>query len=343
MADSQWEKELRRNLLDLLTASFRDNDSLSEELKKYAIKNHLLDDITNFIQNEHRLFDQKIRLCREKDLQTKINEIIERKNYFYIGSMKNITYNLWQIQPSAEKSKKWKAYTSKHLQEGEKLQTFYSHVTDNAEKRRRKMIEENKDSMFCLNDEELEENLSGEEKGVIFVLEYSKISYKILVAGDCLLNGIKSRKLHEIHKSEVVVYPRATTGELFKNYTKGILRSPPDVLILHFGTYDLTLGGEAKDTIQNIRNFIRRTKEKSPRITIALSSILVRVDRKGMRSAIKHLNSQLKTLCAEESVDFINNENVTEPMLCQKMLLTLNAEGKNTLAQNISTYINELL
>jgi len=345
MAAEQWENELREKLLDLLTASFKDNDSLSEELKTYAIKNHLLDDITNFIQNEHRLFDQKIRLCKEKTLQAKIAEIIERKNYFYIGFMKNVTYDLWQVQPEAEKSKKWKAYKSKHQQDGEKVQTFYAHAPDNIEKKAEVLVDQNKKSMFCLNDGDrpLHATQSSSSKGVIFVLEYSKITYNILIAGDCLLNGIKARQLHDIHKTDVVVYPRATTAELFKNYTKAIQRTSADALILHFGTYDLTLGGDQRETVQNIRSFIRKIKEKCPKLTIAVSSIVVRVDRKGMRVAIKSLNSQLKTLCDEENVDFINNENVTESMLCQKMLLTLNGEGKSMLASNMSNYINNLL
>lgn len=342
--EEQWENELREKLLDLLTASFKDNDSLSEELKTYAIKNHLLDDITNFIQNEHRLFDQKIRLCKEKSLQAKIAEIIERKNYFYVGFLKNVTYDLWQVEPETEKSKKWKAYKSKHQQEGEKVQTFYAHAPDNLDKKVEALVDEYKESMFCLNDGPPNTTPSNITKGIIFVLEYSKITYNILIAGDCLLNGIKARQLHDIHKTDVVVYPRATTGELFKNYTKAIQRTSADALILHFGTYDLTLGGNnQRDTIQNMRSFIRKIKEKCPKLTVAVSSIVVRVDRKGMRAAIKSINAQLKTLCGEEHVDFINNENVTESMLCQKMLLTLNSEGKSMLASNMSNYINNLL
>ena len=344
MTDEHWEKELRKKLLDVLKTSFKDNHSLSDELKGYAIKNHLLEDITNFIQNEHRLFDQNISLCGEKELQEKINEIVNRNNYFYVGWLNRISYDLWQVEPSNETSSKWQIYMLKHKEQGAKVQTFYAHVEENCDEKMRSMVESNKDNTFCLNDSEKKRCASGGTKagGIIYILEYSKISYNVFIAGDCLLNGIKARQLHDIHKSEVVVYPRATTSELFKNYTKSLLRTNADALILHFGTYDLTLGGQS-ETVENIRKFIKKVKEKRPHLTIAISSIIVRVDKKGMRSSVKTINSQLKSLCDEEQVAYINNDNITESLLCQKMLLTLTQEGKNTLAKNISTYIDNLL
>ena len=348
-ADQKWEKELRRKLMDLLTASFRDNNSLSEELKGYAIQHHLLDDITNFIQNEHRLFDQKIKLCSEHQIQEKIDEICARKNYFFIGWLDHVSYELWQIQPEDETSIKWKKYISRHHGGGvssQKAQTFYSHVNTGVDRKTNELIKANEKNLLCLNDGEQHKKGEREQqnKGVLYILEYSKITYNILIAGDCLLNGIKSRQLHDFHYSDVVVFPRATSGDLFKNYTKQISRSSVEVLILHFGTYDLTQqGGEPNDTVRNLRNFVRKAKERNPRIVIAVSSIVVRIDRKGVRSTIKSLNAQLKKLCGEESIDYINNDNIKEDMLSQKILLTLTPEGKEKLAQNFSNYINKLM
>lgn len=351
MADQQWEKELRNKLMDLLTSSFRDNKSLSEELKAYAIQHHLLDDITNFIQNEHRLFDQKIKLSSEHQLQTKIDEICERKNYFFIGWMEHVTYDLWQVQPADDStSTKWKKYTQKNQREGAetssgKAQTFYAHVHSSVEKKSKELVKANEKNILTLNEGKSSDKGGEQNKGIIYILEYSKITYNIMIAGDCLLNGIKSRQLHDFHNSNVIVFPRATSGDLFKNYTKSIMRGggTMEVLILHFGTYDLTQGGEPNDTINNIRTFIVKAKERNPRITIAVSSIVVRVDRKGIRTSIKYINAQLKRLCGEEQCDFINNDNIKEEMLSQKILLTLNGEGKDRLAQNFSSYINKLM
>ena len=348
-AGHKWEKELRRKLMDLLTASFRDNNSLSEELKEFAIQHHLLDDITNFIQNEHRLFDQKIKLCNEHQIQEHIDEICARKNYFFIGWLDHVSYELWQIQPESETSDKWKKYISRHQGAeitSQKAQTFYSHVSSGVERKTNELIKTNEKNLLCLNDGEQKKigDREQQNKGVLYVLEYSKITYNILIAGDCLLNGIKSRQLHDFHNSDVVVFPRATSGDLFKNYTKQISRKSVEVLILHFGTYDLTQqGGEPNDTVRNLRNFVRKAKEKNPRIVIAVSSIVVRIDRKGVRSTIKSLNAQLKKLCVEENIDYINNDNIKEDMLSQKILLTLTSEGKEKLAENFSSYINKLM
>lgn len=354
MSTTAWEKTFKSKLEALLVETFNEENSLSDELKTYAIKHHLIEDITSFVQNEENILRRKIAKCSNssdgssaKDLQGKINEIIACKNFFYIGSLKGISYDLWTAAPPADNIK-WQTYTKRH-QGGEKQQTFYAHVSENLHCTTTSLIQSNVGQMFCLNDASKltmngnnnNNNSTKRDKGIIYVLEYRQHSYNISIVGDCLLNGVKANHLHDIHKSDVVVYPRATTGDILKSYLKQIIRQNADVVIVHVGTYDITIGNQ--DTLKNLKAFTDRIKEKCPDTIIAFSSVLTRVDRKGVKAAVKNLNAQLKVFCKEQDVAFINNDNVNEECLCQKMLLTLNNKGRAMLSENLSDYINSLI
>lgn len=340
-----WEEEFKSKLEILLTETFRDNKSLSDELKTYAIRNHLLEDITSFVQNEENILLQNIEISSggASELQVKINEIIARKNFFYVGSLKGISYDIWKICPSSE-NKKWQVYIKRH-QGGDKQKTFYTHISENLFSTTNLLVKSNVGQMFCLNEAssvELNDHCTTNRgKGIIYVLEYRHHSYKINIVGDCLLNGVKANNLHDIHKTDVVVYPRATTGDLLKNYLKQIIRQNSDVLIIHVGTYDITIGHQ--DTLENLKVFTKKLREKCPDTIIAYSSILTRIDRKGVKSTVKNMNTRLKSFCKEEGIAYINNENINEECLCQKMLLTLNNKGRAMLSENLTEYINSLI
>ena len=90
------------------------------------------------------------------------------------------------------------------------------------------------------------------------------------------------------------------------------IEKKPKIIICHVGTNDIT---NKIDTISNYQVIINRIKKKSPYTNIALSSVITRKDRKQIEKKVSDINNNLKDLCKENLIDFIDNENIDESCL----------------------------
>ena len=72
--------------------------------------------------------------------------------------------------------------------------------------------------------------------------------------------------------------------------------------------------------MQNLQSIINQVRKKSAHTKIAISSILIRKDKKDMKIKVKDLNTKLKSLCDEMLIDYISHENIDESCLGIKKL-----------------------
>ena len=102
------------------------------------------------------------------------------------------------------------------------------------------------------------------------------------------------------------------------------------------GTNDLT---NNIDTIQNFKEIIKLIRTKSPNSNVAVSTVVIRADKKNMVEKVQELNKKIKELCEKENIDVINNSNLNDTHL-SKRKLHLNQKGLSILAKNFISYLN---
>ena len=71
---------------------------------------------------------------------------------------------------------------------------------------------------------------------------------------------------------------------------------------------------------------------------IALSSVVTRSDKSDMQLKVSTLNTSLKTFCAKNRIDLIDNSNLDVSCLGAKKL-HLNKKGNSYLANNFTRYL----
>ena len=161
-------------------------------------------------------------------------------------------------------------------------------------------------------------------------------SKSISILGDSIVKHIKPHKLkHKLKNNRLYVksFPGATVQDM-QDYAKPILRKKPDTVIYHAGTNDLA-SKNVTETIDEIR--MQLTNIKKSGIRVLASSLTVRNDK--LDTKRKEVNHLLKTLCTEEDIEFIDNENVTLEHICNDGV-HLNFKGVILLGNN---YLNAIL
>ena len=118
------------------------------------------------------------------------------------------------------------------------------------------------------------------------------------------------------------------------HYAKPSLEYEPNLIIIHCGTNDLRGQKEPDEIANDILNLSKSIKNEGNDVII--SSITRRTDRYGEK--VHLVNTKLKGLCNENSLDYIDNSNLLENHLSRDGL-HLNYKGTLALAQN---FINAL-
>ena len=130
----------------------------------------------------------------------------------------------------------------------------------------------------------------------------------------------------------------ATSADMRHHILPTINRNPPDVIILHIGSNDLTKGG---DTIDNIQFIINKITKAASHTKVVLSSLLMRRDKNNIEKHVNELNVKLKTLAEDNFIDYIDNTNIDESCLGQKKLHP-NKKGKAFLANKFKRYLSTI-
>ena len=167
---------------------------------------------------------------------------------------------------------------------------------------------------------------------------------KVAIIGDSILNNIEGNGISK-HGNVNVVSHSGSTSEDLKSYIKPIIDRRPDVLVLHIGSNDLTKKDlktdNEIDTIANLQNIINKVKKSAAQTRIAISSLIIRQDRPNIEKRVEELNGNLKTLCEENLIDYIEHSNIDESCLGIKKLHP-NKKGKAYLAKNFIRYLSTI-
>ena len=161
---------------------------------------------------------------------------------------------------------------------------------------------------------------------------------RITIVGDSMLNGIFDEGMQKHRNITIKRHPGATTRDIV-DYVKPVIRKKPDCLIIHAGTNDLA-NKEAVNTIENLRMFIKQTKQVSPDTTVVLSSVVIRRDKQALQKkvSVANLNKEIKELAKEMKIVLIDNANLYVSCLSRKKF-HLNEKGNSYLASNFLNFI----
>ena len=157
------------------------------------------------------------------------------------------------------------------------------------------------------------------------------------VLGDSIINGIEEKGLSRNHIVKVRKYPGDNTEDLI-DHVKPIIRKKPDLIIVHFGTNDITAG---KDTDKNTQKVIDMVKAESPDTEFAVSLCTVRKDKQGFAKKVDSHNAILREVATRNNVYLIDNKNIDDTGLGMKKL-HLNRKGTSFLANNFKNFINDI-
>ena len=145
------------------------------------------------------------------------------------------------------------------------------------------------------------------------------------------------RLQYDMSKSDKVYlkcFPGAVTQD-FYDYAKPSQRFNPNMFICHFGTNSLRTNKTAEQIAKDVIDVARELKTEHN--CVSVSSITHRNDKLN-RKAIQ-VNSIIKSLCSDNHLGFINNDNITGNHL-NNSGLHLNESGTAALARNFLRHIN---
>ena len=97
---------------------------------------------------------------------------------------------------------------------------------------------------------------------------------RVIMLGDSMLNGVNEKGLSRNHFVEVHAHGGATSEDLF-DHIKPVARRAPNLVIIHFGTNDLT---KDVNTIDELQKLLDHIKKESSSTDITISSIITRTE-----------------------------------------------------------------
>ena len=137
---------------------------------------------------------------------------------------------------------------------------------------------------------------------------------RVFIIGDSILNGISEYGLNKNHDVKVRPQSGATSQDI-KDHIKPIIRRKPDLIIIHAGMNDLTIGC---NTVEEMNEIIDAAKSDSPSTEIVISSLTTRRDSIGMPKKVKNLNRKRKDACEKHQIKIIDNSNLDAECLSAK-------------------------
>ena len=162
------------------------------------------------------------------------------------------------------------------------------------------------------------------------------IGKRVYVVGDSIVSGLNEKGLSKKHTVKVRSYPGDTTKDLTDDI-KPVMRKNPDLVVIHFGTNDITKNGV--NTKGNLQDTIDYIYKHSPQTNIVISLCTIRMDKPGLLKKIHARNIIIKDVCTRNNLKWIDNSNLDETCLGAKKL-HLNRKGCSYLANNLKKFID---
>ena len=158
---------------------------------------------------------------------------------------------------------------------------------------------------------------------------------RIFLIGDSIINGINENGISSTHHISVRRCPGDRPRDLV-NHVKPIVRKKPDMILVHFGTNDVTNGINTEDEMQKAIDHILN---ESPETDIVISLCTRRNDKPGLNNKVTKCNEILRNICVRNNLNCIDNSNIDESCLGMKKL-HLNRKGSSYLANNFKSFLN---
>ena len=150
------------------------------------------------------------------------------------------------------------------------------------------------------------------------------------------MSGLNEKGLSKKHTVKVRSYPGDTTKDLTDDI-KPVMRKNPDLVVIHFGTNDITKNGV--NTKGNLQDTIDYIYKHSPQTNIVISLCTIRMNKPGLLKKIHARNIIIKDVCTRNNLKWIDNSNLDETCLGAKKL-HLNRKSCSYLANNLKKFID---
>ncbi len=161
----------------------------------------------------------------------------------------------------------------------------------------------------------------------------------ITILGDSTLKQVKAKNIRKncknLPKVFVKSFPGATIQQMH-HYMIPSLDFKPELVILHCGTNDLRSEKSAETIAKDVIELAKAARCEDNEILI--SNIITRGDK--YKNKAMAVNKSLKTLCQQNSFEYINNANLNEKHHLSTDGIHLNFKGSFTLGTNFSNAIN---
>jgi len=160
---------------------------------------------------------------------------------------------------------------------------------------------------------------------------------RVEIIGDSMLGGIRNWHKQD-YNVKVNAFGGATSSDTVE-MAEIAMRRNPDMLIVHAGTNDLEQNIETKKELQRI---VSKARGKCADISIGISAICHREDKKHLQPKIKDMNNQLKNFCRQQQVTFIEHADFDHSCLSYKGLHP-NQNGNKSLYCDFDRTINSVV
>ena len=131
---------------------------------------------------------------------------------------------------------------------------------------------------------------------------------KVTARGDSIIKQIKANKLRKNLSGKEKVFVKScpgTTVSQMHHYVKPSMEFDPKLAIIHVGTNDLRSGKDPNQIANGIINLVKRENNE-----VILSSIRRRTDL--FKDKANTVNKHLKQLCSQNSLESIDNSNISQ-------------------------------
>lgn len=163
-------------------------------------------------------------------------------------------------------------------------------------------------------------------------------STRTIIAGDSMIKNLNGYKMSTKNsRVQVSTFPGCSTLDM-EDHIKPILRKKPDKLVIHVGTNSLRETETPEKCADEISNLAKMVLSSSPETTVALSSIITRIDDKVLAAKAFEVNLHLKQICQQNHWIFINHSNIKSNHL-NRSGIHLNKAGTLIMARNFTNII----
>ena len=153
------------------------------------------------------------------------------------------------------------------------------------------------------------------------------------ILGDSIIKDLKPHKIRKEIGPEEKVFIKSFSGatiDSMKDYVKPSLKFQSDLYILHAGTNDLRTEKTPEVIANQIVELAKKMKTSDNEVMI--SGITKRRDHYNKKGLV--VNEYLRKLCCNESIEFIDNSNISSETHLNNSGLHLNFKGTDILGSN---------